>query len=296
MRDIPCIFPAIPKIDFRWNIFLETASESEAVPDSVADASADADAGMCSNTPMKIHLSRWVCTDVESNLNRFREEAVAAAAGGAEIVVFPELFLTGYSRPLDPQKAREAFEEISTAMPSVLFVFGSISEDRHNRVTVWTRGSQLAFYDKVHLFQPNGEDELWDVGGSYVAFEWRDLRIGLMNCNDIRFPEQARALKLGARCDALIVPAWWPWRRDHIWSTLLQARAAENQLWVLGCCIAGSIGGVEFAGAGNHVFDPSGEPVRTADDRTYELDVDNPPPSIVDPIERFVEIERVEVF
>ena len=39
----------------------------------------------------------------------------------------------------------------------------------------------------------------------------------------------------------------------------------------------------EFAGAGNHVFDPAGEPVRTADDRTYELDVENPPPSIVDP-------------
>ena len=43
------------------------------------------------------------------------------------------------------------------------------------------------------------------------------------------------------------------------------------------------------------VFDPSGEPVRTADDRTYELNVENPPPSIGDPIEDFVEIERVEI-
>ena len=230
---------------------------------------------------MRIHLSRWVCLDVESNLQRLWAEALGAAATGAELVVFPELFLTGYSRPLELSHAREVFSEVSAAAPDVLFVFGSISEARHNRVTVWLSGQELAAYDKVHLFHPNGEHELWDAGKSYVAFEWRNFRIGLMNCNDVRFPEQARALKLEARCDLLVVPAWWPWRRDHIWSTLLQARAAENELWVLGCCIAGSVEPNEFAGAGNHVFDPAGEPVLTADDHTYELDLDNPPPTIV---------------
>ena len=244
---------------------------------------------------MKVHLSRWVCVDIESNLQRLRQEAIEAANDGAEIVVFPELFLTGYTRPLDPQRAREVFAEVSGGAPDVLFVFGSISETRRNRVTVWSGGNQLAFYDKIHLFRPNGEHELWGAGESYVGFEWRDLRIGLMNCNDIRFPEQARALTLEGRCNLLVVPAWWPWRRDHIWSTLLKARAAENQLWVLGCCIAGSVEEIEFAGAGNHVFDPSGEPVRTADDRTYEIDLENPPLSIVDPIEQYVEIDRVDV-
>jgi len=244
---------------------------------------------------MKVYLSRWVCLDVESNLQRLREEAQRGAAAGAELVVFPELFLTGYSRPLEPSHAREVFSEVSAAAPDVLFVFGSISEARHNRVTVWLGGQELAAYDKVHLFSPNGEHEMWDAGESYVAFEWRNFRVGLMNCNDVRFPEQARALTLEARCDLLVVPAWWPWRRDHIWSTLLQARAAENELWVLGCCVAGSVEPDEFAGAGNHVFDPAGEPVRTADDRTYELDLDNPPPSIVDPVEHFVDIDHVEI-
>jgi predicted amidohydrolase len=94
----------------------------------------------------------------------------------------------------------------------------------------------------------------------------------------------------------LVVPAWWPWRRDHIWSTLLQARAAENNLWVLGCCIAGSSHpGEAFAGAGNHVFDPTGEPVRTADDCSYEIAVENPPPAIVDPVAEFVDVRRVDV-
>ena len=244
---------------------------------------------------MKIHLSRWVCLDVDSNLARLQEEALGAAATGAELVVFPELFLTGYSRPLEPSRAREVFSEVSAAFPDVLFVFGSISEARHNRVTVWLGGQELAAYDKVHLFSPNGEHEMWDAGESYVAFEWRNFRVGLMNCNDVRFPEQARALKLEARCDLLVVPAWWPWRRDHIWSTLLQARAAENEVWVLGCCIAGSVEPDEFAGAGNHVFDPAGEPVRTADDRTYLLDLKNPPPTIVDPVKHFVDIDSVEI-
>jgi predicted amidohydrolase len=244
---------------------------------------------------MKVHLSRWVCLDVDSNLQGMREEALEAAGAGAQMVVFPELFLTGYTRPLDPQRAREAFAEVSAAAPDVLFVFGSISEAKHNRITAWSDGRQVASYDKVHLFYPNGENEIWDRGDCYVAFRRGDMRVGLMNCNDVRFPEQARALKLEAACDLLVVPAWWPWRRDHIWSTLLQARAAENEMWVIGCCIASSVTPDEnFAGAGNHVFDPSGEPVRTADDCTYELDLDNPPPSIVDPVEHYVEIDRVE--
>jgi predicted amidohydrolase len=245
---------------------------------------------------MKVHLSRWVCLDVASNLERFEAEAGRAVEGGAEIVVFPELFLTGYTRTADLNDVRARFARISAAGPEALFVFGSISEDRRNRVTVWSHGEQVAFYDKVHLFRPNGEHELWDPGERYVALRWRGLTIGLMNCNDLRFPEQARALALEARCDLLLVPAWWPWRRDWVWRTLLRARAIENGVWVLGCGVAGSVfPGEDFAGAGNHVFDPLGEPVRTADDVTYDLDLESPPRLIVEPREEAVGISKVEI-
>lgn len=245
---------------------------------------------------MKVYLSRWVCLDIESNLRRLLEESHRAVADGAELVVLPELFLTGYSRSADPVRARSVFEEVSAGARETLFVFGSISEGGHNRVTAWSGGRQIAAYDKVHLFRPNGEFEMWRQGDRYTAFDWRGLRVGLMNCNDVRFPEQARALRLQGGADLLVVPAWWPWRRDHIWSTLLQARAVENAVWVLGCCIAGSVAESEdFAGAGNHVFDPAGEPVRTADDRTYELDVGNPPVPVVDPAGDAVMIDRVEI-
>jgi len=245
---------------------------------------------------MKAYLSRWVCQDAASNLGRFQAEVDRAVGAGASIVVFPELFLTGYSRSVDLEAVRELFARISAEAPEVLFVFGSISEDRRNRVTVWSGGEQIAFYDKVHLFRPNGEFDYWDQGDRYIAFKWSGLTIGLMNCNDLRFPEQARALALEARCDMLIAPAWWPWRRDWVWNTLLRTRAIENGVWMLGCCIAGSVfEGEDFAGAGNHVFDPLGEAVRTADDVIYDLDIDNPPRPVVDPVVEAVAIDCVDI-
>jgi predicted amidohydrolase len=245
---------------------------------------------------MKIHLSRWTCLDPESNLARFEKEAVAAAAEGSEIVIFPELFLTGYSGDLAPSKIRTACARISNQSPETLFVFGSISENQFNRTIVYCGGDELAHYDKIHLFRPNREHEMWQVGDRYVAFSWRDQIIGLSNCNDIRFPEQARVLRLQAGCTMLVSIAWWPWRRDHVWRDLMRARAIENGVWVLGCCIAGSVlPDGEFAGAGNHLFNPIGEPIRTVDDRSYEIDLENPPPLVVDPVGEHVAIEHVEL-
>jgi predicted amidohydrolase len=245
---------------------------------------------------MKIHLSRWTCLDPESNLLRFEKEAVAAAAAGAEIVVFPELFLTGYTGGLAPATIRESCARISSGAPETLFVCGSISEDRYNRTIVYCGGDELAHYDKIHLFRPNREHEMWQVGDRYVAFSWRNQIIGLITCNDIRFPEQARALCLQAGCSMLISIAWWPWRRDHVLRDLMRARAIENGVWVLVCCIAGSVlPDGEFAGAGNHLFDPTGEAIRTTDDRSYEIDLDNPPPLVIDPAGEHVAIDRVEL-
>ena len=225
-------------------------------------------------TTKRVHLSRWVSLDVPSNLARAEEEAARAAAAGADLCVFPESFLHGYTRPFDPAEARALFERASQAAPKTVFVFGSISEERRNRTTVWRAGREIARYDKIHLFEPNGERRLWSPGDAPTAVDLGDWRIGLVNCNDLRFPEQARALALEARVDALVVVAWWPWRRDHVFRTLLAARAMENGVFALGCCVASSVWPAEpFAGAGNHVFDPLGEPVRTEDDSLYELDL-----------------------
>jgi predicted amidohydrolase len=235
--------------------------------------------------------------DVDSNLDRFRIEARRAVAGGADLLLFPELFLTGYRRKVAPDRARDAFRELSSEFPHVLFVFGSLSENRRNRVTVWSGGAVLASYDKVHLFHPNDEHQMWEPGDRYVAFRWQGRTFGILNCNDLRFPEQARALRLRARAEVLLIPAWWPWRRDHVWRTLLRARAIENAVWVLGCCIqASAVPEEEFAGAGNYVFDPVGTAIATQDDVFFDLPIESPPPLVVDPLDTRSGVTRVEIF
>jgi omega-amidase len=245
---------------------------------------------------MKIYLSRWVCLDVETNARRIRDEVCRAAMDGAAIVVLPELFLTGYRRRIGPDHARELFSAASSAFPDLLCVCGTISEGGRNRLTAWMGGEEVARYDKVHLFHPNREGELWTAGDRFVALRWRGTSIGVLVCNDLRYPEQARALRMRAGCRLLLVPAWWPWRRDHVWRTLLQARAIENGVWTAGCCIAGSVHpGEDFAGAGNYVFDPLGEQVVTGDDHTYSIDLEYPPELVVDPLEHPSTVTEVEI-
>jgi predicted amidohydrolase len=235
--------------------------------------------------------------DVESNLLRLRAEAVAAAEAGADWVIFPESFLNGYTRTVEPARVRGVCGEVSSEYPATVFFFGSFSEDRRNRMLVWRGGREIARYDKVHLFEPNGESRLWDAGDSYTAVGLDGVRTGLLNCNDLRFPEQARALKLKAGVSAFVAVAWWPWRRTHVWETLLRARAIENGAWVFGCCVAGSEWPDEaFAGAGNYVFDPHGEPVRTPDDRAYEVDMASPPELVVDSVRSFQEVTKLDIF
>ena len=246
---------------------------------------------------MKVYLARWVCATPSENLAKLEREAREAAASGASLVVFPEGFLHGYTGRTDPAGARRLFAELSSQHPDALFVFGALSEEGRNRLTAWMGGREAARYDKVHLFEPNGELELWRPGDRYVALRALGHTWGLLTCNDIRFPEQARLLRLKARCDAFVVPAWWPWRRDHVWRTLLRARAIENGAWVIGCCVAAcEAPGEPFAGAGNYVFSPSGEAVTTADDRTYDLDFGSQPPPVVDTVRTFADVQEVQVF
>lgn len=244
---------------------------------------------------MKVWLSRFLCTDVDANLARMAREAARAVHAGAEVVVFPESFLHGYTRRLDPVCAREHFAALSRTHLGRTFVFGSLSEHGRNRMTVWQDGRELASYDKVHLFAPNGEFDLWEPGDRYVSVKVNGWTLGLLNCNDLRFPEQARALRLQGGADVLVCVAWWPWRRTHIFEALLRARAIENGCFALGCCIdASEWDDEEFRGAGNYVFDPLGDPVQTTQEHLYALDRDRPAAVLVDPRTQYVDIARVD--
>ena len=125
------------------------------------------------------------------------------------------------------------------------------------RGEVW-RG---AFYDKHHLFSYGGETEHFTPGQEQVTVEWRGVRFRLSVCYDLRFPLWLRNRD---DYDALICVASWPSVRMHAWKVLLQARAIENQCYVLGVNRIGHDPYCDYSG-GTSLVDPFGQPTSCPD-------------------------------
>ncbi len=162
------------------------------------------------------------------------------------------------------------------ASPGAAFVAGR-SGRRTNTSLVFHRGRLVHRYDKVHLFRPTGDNRFFSPGRSFgtftVTLRGRRVRVGVVICYDLRFPELIRALAREGM-EILIVPARWPKVRDEAWQTLLKARAMENQIFVLGCNAPGSEGGFSYAfdPTGRRTFSSRGRKGREIDAFTIDLD------------------------
>jgi len=261
----------------------------------VMSSAKSVDCSCAYNWPVRLYLPRFYVRDLVSNLAALERDVDDAAAQEADAIMFPEVFLTGYTGVADPQQVHAKFAALSARHPQLLCIFGSVSEENRNRASVYLAGTHIAHYDKVHLFLPNMEHELWDSGTCYTALRHGEWRIGLCICNDLRFPEQARALKLAHDVNLLLYPSLWPWQRDHVFSALLRARAIENGCFAVGCCVAGvDNGGELFDGAGNYVWDPLGNPVYP-DGRVYTLDASVLEKVNVDTRAQYVQIDDVNL-
>ncbi len=122
----------------------------------------------------------------------------------------------------------------------------------------WLNGK---WYDKHHLFSYGGETEHFTPGGEQVTVEWRGVRFRLSVCYDLRFPLWLRNRD---DYDALICVASWPSVRMHAWKVLLQARAIENQCYVLGVNRIGHDPYCDYSG-GTTLVDPFGQPTSCPD-------------------------------
>ncbi|MFI6496340.1 carbon-nitrogen hydrolase family protein [Nonomuraea typhae] len=182
-----------------------------------------------------------VSPDPAVNLQRVKESL--ARAEGADLAIFPEATLTRYGKriadlaePLDGPFVTglaEAAREHGLAVIAGVFEPGP-GRVHNTAVALDARGEIRAAYRKIHLFDSFGakESELVSPGAEPVVAELAGLRIGLVTCYDVRFPELARALvDQGAEMFAIIA-AWGsgPLKEDH-WTTLVRARALENTMW-----------------------------------------------------------------
>jgi predicted amidohydrolase len=123
---------------------------------------------------------------------------------------------------------------------------------------------QYGYYDKRHLFAFAGEDQHYTAGNKRLIASVKGWKINLQVCYDLRFPVWARqSPSEEPEYDVLIYVANWPERRSHAWKTLLQARAIENQCYVVGVNRVGNDGNNIYHSGDSMVIDPLGEVLYT---------------------------------
>jgi len=233
-----------------------------------------------SNTKLKLALLQMDVQLGEPEANFAKAEQLLIQAVSAEakpdLIMLPEMWNTGYAldrihelADVEGVRTREKLAAFAKEH-KVLLIGGSIAEKREggvfNTIHAFGRsGEELGVYDKIHLFRLMDEEKYLQPGDQTGMLALEGISAGMMICYDIRFPELFRKLAL-AGAKAVFVPAEWPNPRLHHWRTLLQARAIENQMYVIACNRCGQSGDTVFFGH-SMVIDPWGEVIAESDDQ-----------------------------
>ncbi|MBU2559999.1 carbon-nitrogen family hydrolase [archaeon] len=206
----------------------------------------------------------------EKNLGKALEIVKVA---GSDLILFPELFTTGFDFDALKELSEEIPGETTAAIQGVCgdsIVGGSIVEkdkDIYNTFFLLDKDGILGKYRKMHLFR--AEKNYFSSGTEPIVIDTKFGKIGLATCYDIRFPELTRELtKNGA--EILLVTAEFPSPRDNHWKVLLQARAIENQVFVIATNRVGRDKRQEYFGS-SMVIDPWGRVLLEGGSKEEEL-------------------------
>ena len=239
-----------------------------------------------------------VWNDREANFARLAPMIAAAAAGGARLVLLSETFSTGFAvddpELGEPEGGPSAQFLASQAALHGVWVAGSCPEipadtdpaDRRpaNSFVLAGPDGTVHRYHKIHPFTFGGEDKHFRPGGPFVQVEVEGVRISLFVCYDLRFADEFWAL--APTTDLYLVPANWPEPRRSHWMALLQARAIENQAYVVGCNRVGEGGGLRYVGD-SRIVDPLGELLATGSQGETILFADVEPATVAAVRDRF---------
>jgi omega-amidase len=226
-------------------------------------------------------MSQLTVTIIQTNLHwedkdanlKMLEEKINSIEEKTELVVLPEMFSTGFS--MKPELLAESMDgetvqwmKRMAAAKKIILTGSVIIEDGgnyYNRLIWMLPNGQYGVYDKRHRFAFAGEDDHFSAGSKRLIASVKGWKINLLICYDLRFPVWARQQSQpeGPEYDLLIYVANWPERRSHAWKTLLQARAIENQCYVIGANRTGNDGNEIHHSGDSMIVDPMGEVLYT---------------------------------
>lgn len=210
--------------------------------------------------------------DKSANYNRAEALLAGKEIPAGSLVVFPEMFPTGFSMNVPAvreteQGETEAFLSGLARRRGIFVQAGLVTANaagrgRNESVTFSPQGERLARYAKLHPFSLGGETQHYDAGSEIITFPWQGFAVAPFICYDLRFPEIFRvAAKKGAQLFTVI--ANWPVKREHHWILLLRARAIENQAYVAGVNRCGADPSYIYSGR-SMIVDPHGEIIADA--------------------------------
>lgn len=213
----------------------------------------------------------------------------ASAAMGADLAVFPEVYLLGYNagqivaQTLDGDWVQRLGQMAKKTGVGIVIGMSERDGERcyNTAVAIGPDGSLLASFRKIQLWESR-EKSIWSPGEHYVTFDLGGRRIGLLICYDIEFPEHVRALvRKGA--NLIVCPTANPVPFDNVNRYAVGARAMENAIPVAYCNYCGTEGDVTYCGQ-SLIAGPEGDALASAGAGAALLIADLPAAS--DPLER----------
>ena len=250
---------------------------------------------------MKVTILQTDIKWADPDANQKALESALLSSEKSDLYVLPEMWNTGFMAvnnenenqnenlsPFTFHLSPFTLQELARRFDAAIAGSMDVEEDgkRYNRFYFVTP-TDVYTYDKRHLFSYAGEDKNFTAGKERTIVEWRGVKFLLQVCYDLRFPCFSRnritppqpsrgrenghsslfTLHSSLLYDAIIYVANWPASRRKVWDVLLQARALENQCFVVGVNRVGDDPVCHYDG-GSAIIDAKGKILAQVPDNT----------------------------
>ncbi|HHT00305.1 MAG TPA: carbon-nitrogen family hydrolase [Thiomicrospira sp.] len=236
-----------------------------------------------------------VWQDAEANLTALASYRKQLKKDLVDVVVLPELFHSGFSmntKQIQQDRTGLVYSKLSQLAKELgIYIIAGVAlksdgNKALNSALVFDRnGTEQACYIKNYAFSYANEDQFYQAGTQQVIFNIDDAACSVFICYDLRFPEVFR--KVAQQVEMVFVIANWPASRQQHWQTLLQARAIENQCFVVGVNRTGEDGNGLLYEGGSSVISPFGEILSGMDADSHYLVTEVDPKQALTIRERF---------